>query len=451
MSRVCHDSDCGGYILECPCSDPPGKFCSHTIVWHLLEPSDKPHVPRPVQIINAEKNITLTHEKLHQIFNELQLLKSEVLRRSKEAIEIVQKRTKQALVFITESQEICSRLIEELSETTTVKVEKESSEILSLVGSKPEDLKAAIASWTSPKFNLNISMLLHNAKESFALEVPFKVLEGPQPQYGHIELPFEEYSELYQSSSIFFVEGYNVKDITEINLAKKTKRVHSINIQNRTAYYSTSCTLPDGRIFFYGGHGPFNTGFIWNLGSMEVEEVQNHPQSHACAAYYKESVYMFGGNSGPTQAFRYKLSGEWQSITALPSNANSSNSCVVFEDKIYITSYSLPCIFIFDPETLTYNRINGFVANQYKLICRSQTKLFLMQAGDGIYEINTRANNIKTKHFTEVNLGNIYGFPKQHGDQVYFVLDNSQLYSFDLKTKSITQVQVTEEELEVND
>ena len=206
------------------------------------------------------------------------------------------------------------------------------------------------------------------------------------------------------------------------------------------------CLLPDGRIFHYGGWiADTKNSSICAIINPEQKSIELMKSNHDLrnigqCSYYKGDVYMFGGHNEDTfaKSFKYSiLKNEWQAITPMPSLSRDCNSTVL-GSTIVIGGMKHESLLLYGPSTDTYRKSLELSEKKYKIVWTGNRKVFVLWCGK-IFE--SKPFDLNTWKCVANNLGiedaRLMGLSVRWGNWVYLLLENRNLYKFNLFTKTI--------------
>ena len=203
------------------------------------------------------------------------------------------------------------------------------------------------------------------------------------------------------------------------------------------------CELPGNKTFFYGGGN--NTWskavFIFDKTTGKLIRKNDHKTIAyvGCCCYYKGNVFVFGGMTGvfnyTKDAQKYCLfSDSWTKVCPLPTGF-SSVSCVRLFDSILLTGYKASCLYEFCIECNNYRSFGEFKKKSYKIVIRGWQSIFVIENRKLHEFVSLNGDVIKTD--TIVSKRPLLSYCIKNGTMIYFILDNKEIYKFNLLNREI--------------
>lgn len=258
---------------------------------------------------------------------------------------------------------------------------------------------------------------------------------------------FNEISIFYDFSNYFKMKSnflcyfkHNSKNLTVITIDQPDSIV-PIEILNPFNQYSGYCALPNNQYFFYGGDP--HTG---NFCTIDIEKKigiikgSRKVKGYMACCYYKDKVYVFGGFDGKflQDAERYNLiTDSWEDLSPFPV-FSGHGVCSILKNEIVHVGVKTQCIVVYSIPNNNYTVHGNFKIDTFKIVCNYGDTIYVFESGK-LYKTNSL--NFSALKVVNNNTGVANNYVVAYGtlknDKFYFVLEDRNLYKFDLKTESI--------------
>jgi hypothetical protein len=477
--------------LLCHCTSPPTAICSVHISSHLTLDCPHPFETLSHHISHEEKLYLTAH--IVESIRRLHLLRAEVQLEAKASIEAITAKTLLSLENIRKQEALLNRALERIAiddKIEGVEAKTEEEEFILQYLQEPnailkkiketrewminevrlknqrncgEDEEQRSVDRMRAEFDKNIQRLndqIRDFTSMFATERKnFETIMGMQK---------EEYEKRLNNlkNSIAFLKHMNSEDIIDEEFPPKrlfylengTKNLCCVNpfaeidqkvqlkLAENLSLFAGLCEIEPNKLFYYGGtQGTCNYTFIIdNELKTIVKREPNKPKSYiGICAMINGFVYIFGGylnNSKYTEESEkyYIPTDQWFPVTNLPIKS-AYNSCVSKDSEIFITGYQPDKLYIYDTKFDAYTNYGNFTGSSYKVLCLTQGILYVFdknkvyKSEDGkVFAIVNQSSNLPNNYLITC--------PVRCGKGIYFVLEDTTIYRFDLSTETISML-----------
>ncbi|OMJ82235.1 hypothetical protein SteCoe_17141 [Stentor coeruleus] len=260
---------------------------------------------------------------------------------------------------------------------------------------------------------------------------------------GVIKVPSDKSVEMVKSM-IFFQQ--NTKTLTNISLLDLSVTKKTMNLPENMGASAGWCRIPKGKIFHYGGqlnplYKPLCSCYIidpQNLTAEKCPDGPNRKYTIGPCALLNDKIYIFGGSGvlgsllSNSEMFSL-IDNTWTTIANMPI-ASDYNCTAIYKDSIFVTGYRIG-VLLYSPVSNTYKELTQTVQGM-KIVFTDSHSIYVLHMGtiieftNGAWEILTKDSNLPVEPY-------LLSYPIKHSIWIYFILSNKSLYRFDLTTKSI--------------
>ncbi|OMJ77064.1 hypothetical protein SteCoe_23416 [Stentor coeruleus] len=241
----------------------------------------------------------------------------------------------------------------------------------------------------------------------------------------------------FLDNKLYFFED-NTKSLVEFDPVNCKSSVKTIDIGEDQGHLAAICTIPGGKIFTSGGYSDsyIENSYIIDLKNNTSEALPKiRPRMRACATYFNQSIYLFGGWFNSSTSFCDRIDLSSKTITCLsnlPMNTGNT-STILINDKILISGTS-NFLQLYDTRKDNYSMVsrdlnfgtdNILIQDKNRIILLSKPNIFVCD----IKNLENWVNISNTAIFESTT-----SKPVIRGRMAYFVDMNMNIYQFNLDT-----------------
>lgn len=292
----------------------------------------------------------------------------------------------------------------------------------------------------------NMELIENIEKIEEAFEENSEAINCYKERIKNIEKEFIMHEEDIESPYIHFFEK-NTNKLNTVNVASDRDQYRFYEMQDNMTYNGAFCQITKTMMFFYGGISNSIIDYTYIIDTEQKTATKQ--RSGKLGSYigqgslYKNSIYVFSGkynqNYKDSAMFNLKTN-TWHPIEPLPA-ATHCNLSVPFGNKIIVTGYHLDCVYIYSIKNNCYQKFGAFKANFSKILGKADKKVYIFE-GNKVHE--SRDGTIGQYDIVNPSTGLpdswLLSFPTKYKNNIYFVLDNRNLYKMDLTSKTFALV-----------
>lgn len=241
----------------------------------------------------------------------------------------------------------------------------------------------------------------------------------------------------------FFKPGTTT--LLEIDVVSSNTKIFNLNVYEKQGYLAGICKVPGNKLFVTGGYVNNkmlkDCTFMIDLESKKVEELKKtQKKAMACASYYQNKIYVFGGFSGENAIKNcdvYDLiEKSWGSAAMLPISVCNTN--VVSLKGRFLIAGCHNFLYLYDVKGNWYQEVAKVIVSAYNMIVKNGEKLFLI--GVRIYTGN--AYDLKNwKDTKKLSISeNSTCKPIIRGNYAFYSDWKSNVYRFDCNTLEVEKI-----------